>query len=234
MWLLLASACGFLPVDDGGATVTWSGVLLDDPYLDDPAQPLRGATLTALDAAGGTLAAGERVDDASGSHRITLPAGAEVWLAIAGPAHVPVHTAATVPTADALWFSGALRGRRPELLRAELDAFAALAGRPGAAGPAEGRSILRIEALDPAAFAGATLTVVDAAGESPPVLRLRAGDDGAAVVASADEPAALLLVGDLAPGPWVATLTAAGGATVTAAAGVDTAAVFTLPSVFLP
>jgi hypothetical protein len=234
MWWLFASACGFLPVEGSGAAVTWSGSVLDDPYLPDPAAPLRGATLRALDDAGDTLAESDVLDDASGSHRLTLPGGVPVWLHIDGPAHVPVAIAGTAPRTDALWFSGVLRGRRPDLLRAELDAFASLAGAAPLDGPAEGRSILRVEALDPAAFAGATLSVIDADGESPPVLRLRAGPDGAAVAATIDEPAALLLVGGLAPGPWVATLRSATGAAVEAAATGEGPTLFTLPSVSLP
>jgi len=222
-WLLvLLTGCQFIEeVRTDPETVSWGGtVQVDRSVTTGEVGELTAGAVSMLDPDGAPLLeAIQPFDDSPGYWRFDdAPVGAEVAIRLEADDIVPIVWRGTVPTGEALWFSGALYGREAAVYEAYFDA---LDGLNGIAAPTVGDpevSVLWGEPLDPDAWAGVDITVTDGSGDEAALWRLAISDEGT-ISDAGDGAVDLFIAVNLAPG--AVTLEAGGATTRWPAEGGD-------------
>jgi hypothetical protein len=138
------------------------------------------------------------------------PVGQAVAIRVSGEDVTPMVWRSTVPTGEALWFTGGLFAREPALHQSY---FAALDGLDGISAVALERGTVAAlwgEPLDPEEWSGVDITVTDGDGVEAPVWRLSI-DDAGQLAEAGGGPVDLFIAPNLAPG--IVTLEAGGAMT---------------------
>jgi hypothetical protein len=106
---------------------------------------------------------------------------------------------ATVPTGEALWFTGAVFAREPTIHQAYFDALSGLNGITAL--PLEDATVAAIwaEPLQPEDWAGIDISIVDGSGEVMPFWALAVDEQGQLADAG-NGPIDLLIAPNLQPG----------------------------------
>ncbi len=206
--LLLLTGCG-------STGPVWYGYVYEDPLATGgELVAMAGSTVTAVDlddAPMDGLSVPEGAPD--GYLELRLDPGTELALRVTGPDHLPFVWRGAMPETTAELAAGALFGRSAAIGWATLDQ---LQGVAADASLLDGETVaLWGQPLDPAAFAGAELRIVDGDGTVHDVDAFFIDADGAAVPAGLSDPIQLFLASGLAPGAVTLEVTAATGAVAT-------------------
>ena len=237
MLILALIACQALPAAPASDLVNWSGYVYADPFDGSELAPLEEGALEVLDPAGAVLAEATRpYDDVPAYFAVDVEPEIELALRVSGPGLAPtVLRSPTPPRGPAFWFQGALVGVSVAGIDAALSTL--LGGGLTQQGPTpladETLVALWLEPTDPAAWAGARLILVDGAGVEHAAQPFTSGAQGA-VEAGPNDPIALFVAADLAPGAITATLTAADGASSTLSWPAQGGDLLFAPYVLLP
>lgn len=192
--------------------VYWSGTVLDGPYADDVGVFADGSfEVTDLD--GALVAEGVPYEGAPGDWYVEVPVGIDVAVRLSGDGYATTVFRDRTPTGRAYWYNGALFVRSAEDVASFFDelATAGLVEAPPASLSQGELAHLWGAPLDPAAWAGATITVTDGAGATQQALALTTDDTGAIVAADGGD-VDLFLAFDLAPGTVTVDVSGDGGA----------------------
>ncbi len=224
-WLvLLPLACALLeeqrvdPVE-----VNWAGVVLADLPSEGATEELTDGNVEFLDEDGEPLVlsdgsaatATQPWPDSPGWWQVRVPVDVEVTVRVAGaedadPALATMVWRGRTPTGRAYWMQGALFTRELGWLDDFLASVSATLPGTEVVPLADGAvAHLWGEPLDPEAWAGADIAVVDGEGAEATVLRYAVEDDGTLVEAT--DRVDLFLAVNLAPGPVTLSVTAADG-----------------------
>jgi len=222
MTITLLAGCQYLEEQRELPTeVTWDGYVLAQLSDSTEAEVLDVGAVTLLDLDGAPLVAAEHLGN--GYWRAEdVPVDLDVAIRLEGPTAstdtLPLMTPTVwrgrTPTGRASWLTGALYLRDLDYTDAFLTALEAF---PGVDIPtlADGESaVLWGEPWDAQAWAGASLSVTDGAGEDAPVIALMLAEDGSMAEAGEGDPIDLFVAWDLSPGTVTLDVEAADGRTV--------------------
>lgn len=213
--LLALSLSACVAAESTSGPVSWGGYVFADPYVSEDlltqgsfeVLDLEGACLLADDDA---CIAGSEAESTTGYWTVAVPRSTPVALRLMASGRAPTVWRVTTPRRDAQWLNGGLFTR--DLVAVE--AFVADLGPPWAsAAPlsVSAHAWMWGAPLDPLAWAGATLTLIDGDGAEVPVLALSQAADGAVSVAGGTDPIDLLVATDIAPGVVTLTVQTADG-----------------------
>jgi hypothetical protein len=214
-WILVGlSGCQFIEeVRTDPAAISWGGTVQIDRSLSSGAlAELTDGAVTMIDLDGALLEeATQPFSDNPGYWRFdAAPVGQAVAIRVSGEDVAPMVWRSTVPTGEALWFTGGLFAREPALHQSY---FAALDGLDGISAVALERGTVAAlwgEPLDPEEWSGVDITVTDGDGVEAPVWRLSI-DDAGQLAEAGSGPVDLFIAPNLAPG--IVTLEAGGAMT---------------------
>lgn len=216
------SGCQFIEeVRTDPERVSWGGtVQIDRSLSSGEIVELTAGAVTMLELDGALLAeATQPFSDSPGYWRFdAIPVGEDVAIRVSGEDVTPMVWRATVPTGDALWFTGGLFAREPAVHQSYFAALDGLGGISPVALERGSVAALWGEPLDPEEWASVDITVIDGDGSEAPVWRLSIDATGQLVDAG-DGPVDLFIAPNLAPG--LVTLDAGDASTSWPAQGGD-------------
>lgn len=178
--------------EDLGVEGRWEFYVYDDPAITGDFVVLESATVTVRDPSGATLDAATEL--APGTFQVEVEPGVEVDLIVSSPAHLPTVRRGRAPTTRALP-TAPIFARSPSDVPLLMDSLAAVEdlGLPDSSALLAGTAgALMVEPLDPTAWVGATVEVLDATGATVPAVALTVLDTGEYTLAD-QSPVDLLL-----------------------------------------
>ncbi len=178
--LVTICACGSWIIEEaseGDGNVNWYGTVLDGPYTGDNGV-FTGGELLAYDLAGDYLAEGTEPDpDSPGYWKLKVPADTPVALHLSAEGMLPTVWRGTTPGTMGYWYTGALFAYDAELWQPFFEQFDGQSGVE--IQPLSDQSCWLWGApLDPEAWVGADIQIVDGEGEPATVLAYHLNDDG--------------------------------------------------------
>ncbi len=210
--VLALCACGAWIIEEGteGGDVAWYGTILDGPYTGDNGV-FSGGELLAYDLEQELLAEGTEPDpDNPGYWKLKVPPQTPIALHLAAEGMLPTVWRGSTPGALGYWYTGALFAYDDELWTPFFEQFD---GQGGVTIEPLGDEICWLwgAPLEPEAWAGAEIEIVDGSGEPATVLAYAITDDGLLAPAGGADAVTYILAFNLAPGDITVNVQAADG-----------------------